>query len=106
LDSAINTIYQTFDGNELYPSLWEKAANLLYLLTKNHPFIDGNKRIAASIFLYFLNINGVLYHTDGSKLLSDGILAALTLLIAESNPTEKEMMVSIIMHYLQGYPLS
>jgi death-on-curing protein len=79
----------------------EKAANLLYLITKNHPFIDGNKRIAASIFLYFLNKNQILYSSDGKKILSEGVLAAITLLVAESKPDEKETMISIIMHYLK-----
>lgn len=101
LDSSINTIYQTYDGKELYPSLLEKAANLLYFITKNHPFIDGNKRIAASIFLYFLNKNQILYNADGRKILSDGVLAAITLLVAESKPEEKETLISIIMHYLK-----
>lgn len=100
LDSCINAIYQTFDGKDVYPSLQEKAANLLYLLTKNHPFVDGNKRIAASIFLYFLNKNQVLYNSQNIKIMSDGILAALTLLVAESKPQEKNTMISLIMHYL------
>jgi len=98
--SSINAIYQTFDGKDLYTSVQEKAANLLYLLVKNHPFVDGNKRIAASIFLYFLNKNQILYDTKKGKLLSDGVLAALTLLVAESKPQEKAIMISLIMYYL------
>ena len=101
LDSCINAIYQTFDKKDVYPTLQEKAANLLYLLTKNHPFIDGNKRIAVSIFLYFLNKNQVLYDNQANKVLSDGILAALTLLVAESKPQEKATMISLIMYYLE-----
>jgi prophage maintenance system killer protein len=100
LDSSINAIYQTFDGKDVYPSLSEKAANLLYLLTKNHPFVDGNKRIAASIFLYFLNKNQILYNAQNDKIMADGILAAITLLVAESKPQEKDTMINIIMHYL------
>ncbi len=95
--SSITAIYQTFDGKELYPSLEEKAANLLYFITKNHSFNDGNKRIAATIFLYFLERNGVLFK-EGHKLIDDHTLVALTLLVAESNPDEKEMMVSAIMN--------
>lgn len=94
---SIGNIYQTFDGRELYPTLEEKAANLLYFITKNHSFVDGNKRIAATIFLYFLDKNGVLF--DGDKKLIDGhALAALTILIAESKPEEKETMISVIMN--------
>lgn len=86
--SAIGTIYQTFDGKELYPSAEEKAANLLYFIVKNHAFSDGNKRIAAGLFIYFLNSNNILYRADGSKRLADNTLVALTLLIAESKPEE------------------
>jgi len=94
---SIGNIYQSFDGRELYPTLEEKAANLLYFITKNHSFVDGNKRIAATIFLYFLDKNGVLF--DGDKKLIDGhALAALTILIAESKPEEKETMISVIMN--------
>ncbi len=94
--SAIGTIYQTFDGKELYPSAEEKAANLLYFIVKNHAFSDGNKRIAAAIFIYFLNANNILYRADGSKRLADNALVALTLLIAESKPEEKDTIVKVI----------
>ena len=95
---SIGNIYQTFDGYEIYPTLEEKAANLLYFVTKNHSFFDGNKRIAATIFLYFLDCNGILYNDDGKKLLDDHTLVALTIMIAESRPEEKEMMISVIMN--------
>ena len=94
---SIGNIYQSFAGQEIYPSLEEKAANLLYLITKNHSFSDGNKRIAATMFLYFLDKNGILF--DGNtKLIDDHTLVALTIMIAESKPDEKEMMVSVIMN--------
>ncbi len=98
--SSINTIYQTFDGKELYPSLEEKAAHLLYFIVKNHSFSDGNKRIAAGLFVYFLDINGALFKPDGSKNMEDNALVALTLLIAESKPEEKEMMIKVIVNLL------
>ena len=94
--SSIGQIYQTFGGEELYPSVEEKAAMLLYLVTKNHSFSDGNKRIAATPFLWFLNNNGVLYRADGSKRLADNTLVALTLMIAESRPEEKDVMVKVV----------
>ncbi|MGX5857841.1 RhuM family protein [Dyadobacter jiangsuensis] len=94
--SSIITIYQTFDGVELYPSIEEKAAHLLYFIIKNHSFTDGNKRIAALIFVWFLERNNVLYKPDGSKRLADNALVALTLMIAESSPTEKDMMVKVV----------
>ena len=94
--SCIGQIYQTFDGEELYPSVEEKAAMLLYLVTKNHSFSDGNKRIAATLFLWFLNNNGILYRADGSKRLSDNTLVALTLMIAESRTEEKDVMVKVV----------
>lgn len=94
--SSISTIYQTFDGVELYPSIEEKAANLLYFIIKNHSFTDGNKRIAALIFVWFLERNSILYKSDGSKRLADNALVALTLMIAESNPMEKDMMVKVV----------
>lgn len=94
--SSITTIYQTFDGVELYPSIEEKAANLLYFIIKNHSFTDGNKRIAALIFVWFLERNSVLYKPDGSKRLADNALVALTLMIAESSPTEKDIMVKVV----------
>ena len=96
---SIGNIYQSFDGKELYPSLEEKAAHLLYFITKNHSFLDGNKRIAATMFLYFLDRNGVLF-ADGEKLIDDYTLVALTIMIAESRPEEKEMMITVIMNCL------
>lgn len=99
--SSINTIYQTFDSIELYPSVEEKAAMLLYLVTKNHSFSDGNKRIAAFIFIWFLDQNGILYNTDGSKRIKNNTLVALTLMIAESRTEEKDMMVKVIVKLIQ-----
>lgn len=98
--SALGTIYQTFDGKELYPSIEEKAANLLYFIVKNHAFSDGNKRIAAAIFIHFMDINGTLYRGDGSKRLADNALVALTLLIAESKPEEKDTIVKVIVNLI------
>lgn len=95
---SIGNIYQSFGGVEIYPSLEEKAANLLYFVTKNHSFWDGNKRIAATMFLYFLDRNGILYDENGDKLLDDHTLVALTIMIAESRAEEKEMMISVIMN--------
>lgn len=98
--SALGTIYQTFDGKELYPSVEEKAANLLYFVVKNHAFSDGNKRIAAALFIYFLSGNAILYRPDSSKRLADNALVALTLLIAESRPEEKETIVKVIVNLI------
>ena len=98
--SSIGQIYQTFGGNELYPSVEEKAAMLLYLVTKNHSFSDGNKRIAATLFLWFLNNNGILYRPDGSKRLADNTLVALTLMIAESKTEEKDVMVKVVVNLI------
>jgi len=98
--SALGTIYQTFDGKELYPSVEEKGANLLYFVVKNHAFSDGNKRIAAALFIYFLGMNAILYRPDGSKRLADNALVALTLLIAESRPEEKETIVKVIVNLI------
>lgn len=98
--SSIGQIYQTFGGNELYPSVEEKAAMLLYLVVKNHSFIDGNKRIAATLFLWFMQQNGILYHKDGTKRISDGTLVALTLLIAESRAEEKDVMVKVVVNLI------
>ncbi|MEE3451686.1 MAG: virulence protein RhuM/Fic/DOC family protein [Acutalibacteraceae bacterium] len=97
---SISNIYQEFDGVELYPTLEEKAANLLYFVTKNHSFSDGNKRIAATMFLYFLDKNGALFLDDKKteKAIADQTLAALTIMIAESQPSEKEMMINVIMN--------
>lgn len=97
---SIGAIYQSFAGEDLYPTLEEKAANLLYFVTKNHSFSDGNKRIAATMFLYFLDKNGVLFQ-NGEKLIDDHTLVALTIMIAESNPEEKEMMISVIMNCIK-----
>ena len=98
--SSISTIYQTFDGQELYPSVEEKAAMLLYLVTKNHSFSDGNKRIAALLFLWFLEKNGILYKTDGTKLIENNTLVALTLMIAESRTEEKDVMVKVVVNLI------
>lgn len=98
---SIGNIYQSFGGQEVYPTLEEKAANLLYFVTKNHSFSDGNKRIAAAMFLYFLDKNGVLFDGD-KKLIDDHALVALTIMIAESKPEEKEMMISVIMNCLNS----
>ena len=97
---SIGDIYQTFDGKELYPSLQEKAANLLYFITKNHSFNDGNKRIAATMFLYFLDKNDWLFE-NGVKRIADNTLVALTIMIAESKPAEKELMVNLVMNFLK-----
>ena len=98
--SSIGQIYQTFDDVELYPSTEEKAAMLLYLVTKNHSFSDGNKRIAATLFLWFLNNNRILYREDGSKRIADNTLVALTLMIAESRPEEKDVMVKVVVNLI------
>ena len=98
--SSIGQIYQTFDGVELYPSVEEKAAMLLYLVTKNHSFSDGNRRIAATLFLWFMNNNGILYREDGSKRIADNTLVALTLMIAESRTEEKDVMVKVVVNLI------
>ena len=98
--SSIGQIYQTFGGEELYPSVEEKAAMLLYLVTKNHSFSDGNKRIAATLFLWFLNNNHILYRKDGSKRLADNTLVALTLMIAESKTEEKDVIVKVVVNLI------
>jgi len=98
--SSIAAIYQTFNGKEVYQSLEEKAAHLLYFLIKNHSFVDGNKRIGASIFLWFLQSNKFLYRSDGSKRIADNALVALTLLIAESNPKEKDTLAKVIVNLI------
>ena len=99
--SALGAVYQSFGGKDLYPSAQEKAANLLYLVTKNHGFSDGNKRIAAGLFLYFLSRNKLMFRRDGSKRIADHTLVALTVMIAESRPEEKEMMVNLVMTFLK-----
>ena len=98
--SSISTIYQTIDGNDIYPSLQEKAANLLYLITKNHSFVDGNKRIAATIFLIFLDKNNTLYTINHEKTIADDTLVSLTIMIAESRSREKETMINLVMNCL------
>ena len=99
LESILSAIYQSAFGQDAYPSLEEKAANLLYFLVKDHPFNDGCKRIAAALFLYFLNQNNALYN-DGNKIISDSALVAITLMIAESRPKEKEIMIQVIINFL------
>lgn len=94
--SSIGQIYQTWEGRDLYPSIEEKAAMLLYLVVKNHSFVDGNKRIAATLFLWFMQNNGILYRTDGTKRISDASLVALTLMIAESHTDEMDTMVKVV----------
>ena len=98
-EGSISAVYQTFGGKDVYPTVQEKAANLLYFITKNHSFSDGNKRIAATMFLYFLNKNGLLFK-DGLKQIDDNTLVALTIMIAESKPDEKELMVNLVMQFL------
>ena len=98
--SSIGQIYQTFDGQDLYPSVEEKAAMLLYLVVKNHSFTDGNKRIAATLFIWFLHQNGILYAADGRKRIADNTLVALTLMIAESRPEEKDVMVKVVVNLI------
>ena len=100
LKSSLSTIYQTFDGKDLYPSVEEKAANLLYFITKNHSFTDGNKRIAAFIFLYFLERNRILFDKFGKKRIADNALVALTLMIAISKPEEKDTMIKVIVNLI------
>ena len=99
-EGSIGNIYQSFGGRELYPSLEEKAANLLYFVVKNHSFLDGNKRIAATMFLYFLDKNNALF-ADGKKLIENSTLVALTIMIAESRAEEKEMMISVVMNCMR-----
>ena len=98
--SALGAVYQSFGGKDLYPSVQEKAANLLYLVTKNHGFLDGNKRIAAALFLYFLKRTHLILRNDGTKRIADHTLVALTVMIAESRPAEKDMMINLVMTFL------
>lgn len=98
--SSVAAIYQTFGGDDLYPSIEEKAANLLYFITKNHSFSDGNKRIAAFLFLYFMERNGILFDTNGNKRIADNTLVALTLMIAVSKPDEKDTMTKVIVNLI------
>ncbi len=97
--SIINDIYQSFDNKDVYPTIEEKAANLLYLTVKNHAFIDGNKRIAATIFIYFLQVNEILYK-ENKQVIDNNTLASITLLIAESNPKEKDILIDLVMNFL------
>ena len=99
LEAIINNIYQTFDNNDVYKSIEEKASNFLYMIVKNHVFIDGNKRIAATLFIYFLNYYDILYKDD-KQVIDNNTLTALTLLIAESNPKEKEVIIDLVMNFL------
>lgn len=99
-EGSIGNIYQSFAGQDLYPTIEEKAAHLLYFVTKNHSFLDGNKRIAATMFLYFLDRNGELF-VDGEKTIDDHTLVALTIMIAESKPDEMEMMITVIMNCMK-----
>ena len=98
--NSLDTIYQTFDGKDLYPSIEEKAAHLLYFIVKNHSFIDGNKRIAAAIFTWFLDRNSLLYRSDGTKRIADNALVALTLMIAMSDPKEKDVITKIVVNLI------
>ncbi len=99
LTAIIGTIYQSFDGKDLYPTIEEKAANFLYLIIKNHTFIDGNKRIAATLFIYFLKFYNILYNEQG-QVIDNNTLVAITLLIAESNPKEKDILIDLVMNFL------
>lgn len=101
--SSIATIYQSFGGRELYPSIEEKAAHLLYFVVKNHSFSDGNKRIAAFLFVWFLEKNNILYREDGAKRIADNALVALTLMIAESKPDEKDIIAQVVVNLINGY---
>lgn len=99
LESIIGNVYQSFDGQDIYKSIEEKGTNFLYLIVKNHVFADGNKRIAATLFIYFLNFYGILYK-NGKQTIDNHTLTALTLLIAESNPKEKEVMIDLVINFL------
>lgn len=100
LKSSLSAIMQTFDGKDVYPSLEEKAAHLLYFLVKNHSFVDGNKRIAAALFIWFMEKNGLLYRSDGSKRVANNALVAVTLMLAESKPTDKETMCRLMVNLI------
>ena len=102
LASSLQTVFQTFGGKDLYPTLEEKAAHLLYFLVKNHPFVDGNKRIAATLFLWFLEKNDALYRPDRAKRIADNALVAMTLLIAESRPQEKDLLTRVLVHLIHS----
>ena len=100
LKGSLGAIYQTAFGEEVYPSIEEKAANLLYFIVKNHSFLDGNKRIAAAIFIYFMQKNDILFREDGSKKIADNTLVAITLMIAESKPNERDLIISILINLI------
>jgi len=100
--SSLETIYQTFDTSDLYPSIEEKAANLLYFVVKNHSFSDGNKRIAAGLFIYFLDMNQKLYNEQGNKRIGDNALVAITIMIAESKSEEKDMMIKLVVNLINN----
>ncbi len=100
LRGSLGAVMQSFDGKDLYPSLEEKAAHLLYFLVKNHSFVDGNKRIAAALFLWFMEKNGILYRADGSRHIADNALVAITLMIAESNPNQKDIMTKVVVNLI------
>ncbi len=99
---SLGAIYQTAFGEEVYPSIEEKAANLLYFIVKNHSFLDGNKRIAAAIFIYFMQKNDILFREDGSKKIADNTLVAITLMIAESKPNERDLIISILINLINN----
>ena len=101
LQAIIGTIYGSFDGKDLYPTIEEKAANFLYLISKNHTFIDGNKRIAATLFIYFLEFYNILYNENG-QVIDNNTLVAITLLIAQSNPKEKDILIDLVMNFLNN----
>ena len=101
LKAIIGTIYQSFDGKDLYSTIEEKAANFLYLITKNHTFIDGNKRIAATLFIYFLEFYNILYK-ENEQVIDNHTLVAITLLIAQSNPKEKDILIDLVMNFLNN----
>ena len=101
MQEIIGTIYQSFDGNDLYPTIEEKAANFLYLVIKNHTFIDGNKRIAATLFIYFLKFYNILYN-ESIQVIDNNTLVAITLFIAQSNPKEKNILIDLVMNFLDN----
>ena len=101
-EGIIANLYQTFDSEELYPNIEDKAVHLLYFIIKDHPFIDGNKRIGAFLFILFLSNNGYLFKSNGERKINDNALVALALLIAESNPKQKGTMIKLIMNFIEG----
>jgi prophage maintenance system killer protein len=101
LSGSLGAVMQSFDGKDLYPSLEEKAAHLLYFLVKNHSFVDGNKRIGAALFLWFMEKNGILYRADGSRHIADNALVAITLMIAESNPNQKDILTKVVVNLIK-----